>query len=223
MNFKKHWKKYIVLTGVLFLFPLVWLLFFGVHGRHNFNTLPYFSPDHPNGATSGTYTLPDFAFTNQDGSVYTLDSLKGKVWLATFYNTADKHLANITERLLNVNFKYRDEPDIAIVVFSTDPDRDTPQAMYQYVDANTRYNGFPGKWQFLTGNSAAMASYIRNGFFIQDIANEAIFRLVDADGRIRGMYGNTEYHIRDAMEDIALLKKEIDKKRYDERKKQEKP
>lgn len=221
MNFKKHWKKYIVLIGILFLFPLAWLLFFGVHGEHKFNTLPYFSPEHPTGSATSEYTLPDFAFYNQSGDIVTLDSLKGKVWLAAFYSIDNEHLAKITERLLNVNFKYRDEPDIAIVVFSTNPALDNPNAMQAYVESNTRYNGYPGKWQYLTGNEAAMSSYIRNGFFVQDLANEARFRLVDADGHVRGLYGNTEYHIRDAMEDIALLKKEIDKKRYDERKKKE--
>lgn len=218
MTSQRNWKKYIGLVGILFLFPLFWLLFFGIFSNHNFRTLKYFGPEATQGAEYSDYTLPGFAFANQDGEMITLDSLKGKVWLAAFYSTTDEHAAKITERLLNVNFKYRDEPDIYIVTFSTNCEADTPPIVQNYVQQLTKYNGFGGKWQYLTGDQAAMQSYFRNGFFIQDISSEPIFRLIDSEGHVRGLYGNTEYHIRDAMEDIALLKKEMDKKRYDERK-----
>jgi|JI9StandDraft_2_1071091.scaffolds.fasta_scaffold19568_2 protein SCO1/2 len=219
-------KKYIVLGGMLFLFPLVWFLFFGVFSKHNFSTLPYFSPEAPKGSPTANYHIPEFAFSNQDGIIVTDDSLKGKVWLAAFYDLANPHLAKITERLLNVNFKYRNEPDIRIVVFSTNSDNDTQPLVQQYVEQNTRYNSFPGKWEFLTGNQEAMNGFIRNGFLIQDLKNDALFRLVDGDGCIRGVYGNTEYHfvggagdsIPGVIQDIALLKKEIDLKKYNERK-----
>jgi hypothetical protein len=65
---------------------------------------------------------------------------------------------------------------------------------------------------------------MRNGFLLNDPEQEAIFRLVDYEGKIRGQYGNTEYHflggldsIPGVVQDIALLKKEIDIKRYEER------
>jgi hypothetical protein len=61
-----------------------------------------------------------------------------------------------------------------------------------------------------------MQDYIRDGFFVKDLRTEARFRLVDPNGQIRGLYGNTEYHIQDAIEDIALLKKEIDQRIFDE-------
>jgi hypothetical protein len=35
------------------------------------------------------------------------------------------------------------------------------------------------------------------------------------------MYGNTEFHLKAALEDISLLKKEIDLKAYNERKAKE--
>lgn len=218
MSNSNKWKKYIGLGGVLFLFPLVWLLFFGLAGDHKFRTLKYYTPEHPTGVDSGSYVLPDFVFENQDGIVVTNDSLKGKIWLAAFYSLNNPNLAKITERLLNVDFKYRKEPDIRIVVFSTDCEFDQQQPRADYINSNSRYHTYPHKWDYLAGNQDAMQSFIRNGFLINDIRNEAIFRLVDEQGRIRGLYGNTEYHIEDAMEDIALLRKESDKRKYDERK-----
>ncbi len=230
MYSKNKWKKYIGLAGILFLFPLLWLLFFGVFGEHKFKTLPYYGPEAIRGADSSSYIIPDFAFSDENGNIYTRDSLLGKVWLATFYNLGSQNLSGITERLLTVNFKYAGESDILIVNFSTDCNIDTQQMRSDYVQQNTRYNEFPGKWKMLTGNQDAMQAYIRNGFLINDISNEAIFRLIDADGHIRGLYGNTEYHflggggdsIPGAIQDIALLKKEIDLRNYNERKAREK-
>lgn len=226
MSKLNKWKKYIGLGGILFLFPLLWFLFFGVFSKHNFSTLLYYGPEALKGAKTSSYVIPEFAFVNPDGQIITDDSLKGKVWLAAFYDLSNEHLPKITERLLNVNFKYRNEPDIRIVVFSTDCDHDVTVLSKSYIDQNTRYNSFAHKWEFLTGNQEAMQSFIRNGFLINDLKNEAMFRLVDADGHIRGIYGNTEYHfvggggdsIPGVIQDIALLKKEIDLKKYNESK-----
>ncbi len=230
MSKTNKWKKYIGLGGILFLFPLAWLLFFGIFSKHNFGTLPYYGPEVPAGGKSSEYIIPPFAFSNENGMIITDDSLKGKVWLAAFYDLNNEHLSKITERLLNVNFKYRSEPDIRIVVFSTDCDHDTEPLRKAYVDQITRYNSSPGKWEFLSGNQQAMQSFIRNGFLINDMKTDAMFKLVDGDGHIRGVYGNTEYHfvggggdsIPGVIQDIALLKKEIDLTYYNERKKLEK-
>lgn len=228
MSTRSKWKKYIGLAGMLFLFPLLWLVFFGLLSKHKFKTLPYVGPENTM-STDPHYRIPDFAFADENGNIITRDSLVGKVWVAACYSTSDEHIAQITERLLNINFKYRNEPDIAIVVFSTHCDSDTPEATRAYIEQNTKYNSFGDKWKFLTGNQDAMQSYIRNGLLIQDLSNEAIFKLIDADGHIRGEYGNTEYHflggagdsIPGMVQDIALLKKEIDIRRYNERKAKE--
>lgn len=53
-------------------------------------------------------------------------------------------------------------------------------------------------------------------FFIRDLSNEALYRLVDPIGHVRGLYGNTEYHMQSIIEDIALLKKEMDLKKFNQ-------
>src|SRR5690606_585507 len=143
------------------------------------NTLKYYGPEARQGTEHSDYSLPDFAFINQEEKPYTRDSLMGKVWLAAFFSPDDPHLTKITERLLDFNWRYRDEPDILIVCFCTDCENTSARVMKQYIDQSTRYNGFPGKWQFLSGNYEAMQSYLHNGFLIEDISSEAIFRLVD--------------------------------------------
>ena len=100
-----------------------------------------------------------------------------------------------------------------------DTEYDTPEVLKTYIDDATKYNQFEGKWQFLTGDQEKIHELIRSGFEHQDLENTSVVFLVDTEGFVRGRYeGNREDEIKDAIEDIALLKKEIDKKEYDRRK-----
>jgi protein SCO1 len=211
---KINWKKYIGLIGILFLFPLALLLFFGKMGSHHFGTPPYFGPNEMQGADTSLYSLPPFVFSNQDGEAFGSDSLKGKIWVAAFYALSDSNAAKITERLLNINFKFRNKKQIGIVSFTTDPMNDSPHAMQGYIEQLNRYNITNNKWQYLTAQTEVMKSFMRNAFLIEDIHSEAIFRLVDHNGQIRGLYGNTEYHMEDLMEDISAISKSIKVQQY---------
>ena len=205
MNNKKI-KKYILLVGMLFFIPLALLIFLGPMGKHNFTEPLYFGPSCDTGCSNSDYQIPDFAFTNQENELINRDSLLGKIWVAAFVDFEDPNLPKITERLLIPNFKFRMEPDISIICFDPNGYSDT-SAVKAYVTQNLRYSNNKTKWQFLQGDSAAMASFVRNGFLIQDLKNEAVFRAVDEGGHIRGLYGNTEYHFENLMEDIAILNK----------------
>lgn len=223
MKAKTFWKKYTLILGVLFLFPLSLVLFFGVFTKHNFNSLPYFGP-HEVAAPGDTafYRLPPFELINHNAEIITLDSLRGKVWLAAFYATNSPHIRKITGRLLWPNFRYRGQEDIAIVSFTLDPAYDQPEVMKAYIEQTTQYNVFPNKWQFLTGDSAYLFNYLETGFLLDDPMHTATLWLVDTEGRLRGKYnGNLEEDVRDAIEDIALLKKELDILEYEEEKRRE--
>jgi protein SCO1/2 len=223
MKSKTSWKKYILLVGVLFLFPLSLVLFFGVFTKHNFNSLPYFGK-HEVVAPGDTsfYQLPPFALVNHDAEVITLDSLRGKVWLAAFYATNSPHIRKITGRLLWPNFRYRGQDDIVLVSFTLDPSHDQPQVMKSYIEQTTQYNVFPNKWQYLTGDSAYLFEYYKTAFMLDDPMHTATLWLVDTEGHLRGKYnGNLEEDVRDAIEDIALLKKELDLVEYEEEKRRE--
>lgn len=219
-TFRSQFKKYALLIGVLLLFPLAGLILFGVLGEHKFNTLPYYTVDGPiEGKGPGAQRVEPFALTNQNGEAFDSRSLKGKVWLAGFYATNAPHVAEFTKQLLWPNWRYRDEDDIFTICFTLDAEHDTPEALSSYVSRNTRYNGAPDKWQFLTGNQAEIDAIIAQSFMIQrdpaEPNNIATLWLVDAEGYLRGVYhAASEDQIQDAVEDIALLKKEMDLASY---------
>lgn len=219
MNNRKKILKYTLLIGVLFLFPLSLLLFFGVLTRHEFNTMPYLGPHkiNPEQPEDTIYhRLPDFKLLNQEGEVYTLDSLQGKVWLAAFYATNAPYIKKVTARLLWPNFRYRHEDDILLVCFTLDADHDTPEVLKTYTEQMVKYHDYPGKWQFLTGDQLQIDQIIQKGFLLENPDSTAYMYLVDTYGHLRARYNaNLEDHIKDAIEDIALLKKELDREEYE--------
>lgn len=217
-------KKYAVLLGIMLALPLIGLLVLGIDGTHHFNSLPYYTADGPSETlTPEAQKIKPFELTNQAGEAFGSEALEGKVWLAAFFSTNGEYVAQITKQLLWPNFRYRDENDITTVCFTLDAAHDTPEVLSRYVEKNTRYNGFDGKWQFLTGAQADIDRVISESFMIQrdpaDPNNIATLWLVDSKGYLRGVYhAASEDAIKDAVEDIALLQKEMDEAAYAKRK-----
>ena len=213
-------KNRLILTAMMLALPLAGLVFFGLLTEHNFNTLPYYTVDGPmEGQTLDAQRVGDFNLVNHLGEPFSSAELRGKVWLAAFYGTDAPHVAQVTRQLLWPNFRYRDEGDIVVVSFSLSPVHDTPEVLQEYVNRNTRYNGFTGKWQFLTGKPEDIDRVVSEDFMIQRDPNEpnnvATIWLVDTEGFLRGVYhAASEDAIKDAVEDIALLKKERDVAEY---------
>lgn len=217
---KKKLKQSAYLIAIMLGLPLTGLLVLGIDGEHHFSTLPYFTKEGSMDSWNpDAKRVMSFALTNQDGHAFHSDSLAGKVWLAAFYSTEADHVAQMTKQLLWPNFRYRDEDDIATVCFTLNAANDQPEVLQEYVQRTTRYNGFKGKWQFLTGNQESIDELIADSFMIErdpsDPNNIATLWLVDGEGYLRGVYhAASEDAIKDAVEDIALLQKEMDEAAY---------
>ena len=205
--------------GLIFLLvgiPLLGIVVLGILGNHKFNTLPYFTEEGPiDSLVPGVLQIEDFELTNHLGQTYGTRDLHGSVWIAAFFATDADHVGVMTRQLLWPNFRYKDKDGISIVCFTLNPEHDTPSVLEDYIKLNTRYNGVDGKWQFLTGEKVEIDRIIREEFKIKrdpkDPQNIATLWLVDSKGYLRGVYhAASEDALRDATEDIALLRKEMD-------------
>jgi cytochrome oxidase Cu insertion factor (SCO1/SenC/PrrC family) len=217
MTASRSWKKYIGLAGILFLFPLTWWLVFARGSVHHFTTTKYFSPDAPQGNDTPTYVIPPFAFEDHTGQVFTSDSLTGKTWMAVFMNTGEEMLPRITQRLLLANFPLRNELDVHLVLFSTNCEIDQPERIKSYVEQVTKglYPQEIAKWHYLRAkDDSTMKKFFAEAFFVKNLKEEARFRLVDQLGYVRGLYGNTEYHVQSMVEDVRIVKKQYDIANY---------
>ena len=215
--------KRLTLVLLLVAVPLTCVIVLGVLGTHEFSTLPYYnSSGKLDSLTGDAHRVGEFSFFNHKGENYGSKDLKGKVWISAFFSTNSKHVGKTTRQLLWPNFRYRDVEGINIVCFSLDPENDTPEVLNEYVEQNTRYNSVKDKWQFLTGDKTEIDKVIAEDFLIQrdpeDPNNIATLWLVDKNGYLRGVYhAASEDALKDATEDIALLKKEMAVEEYKRR------
>lgn len=212
--------KRIILIFLLVGIPLFGIVVLGILGDHRFNTLPYFTEEGPiDTLVPGVLQVDDFELINHLGQPFGSKDLQGSVWIAAFFATDAEHVGVMTRQLLWPNFRYRDKKGISIVCFTLNPEHDTPSILEEYINMNTRYNGVDDKWQFLTGEKEEIDRIIRDEFKIkrdpEDPENIATLWLVDSKGYLRGVYhAASEDALRDATEDIALLRKEMDIKEH---------
>ena len=84
-------------------------------------------------------------------------------------------------------------PDVRLISFSVDPQRDTPAALAEYA---RRFRAEPGRWFFLTGDQKTLDALDRRAFMLGNVdgslEHSTRFVLVDRQGRIRGYYGTSE-------------------------------
>lgn len=99
-----------------------------------------------------SYEVQDFEFTNHRGEQVSLDSLKGKPWLAMFIFTNCTTICSpMTYNMSEIQQILVDKgvEDYNIVAFSVDPERDTPEVLTEYL---SRYSvPDESKWHLLTG------------------------------------------------------------------------
>lgn len=138
--------------------------------------------------------LPPFELTERDGSTVALADLAGAPWVADFvFTRCAIYCPRLTARMKEL--RQRLPPRVRSVSFSVDPEYDTPAVLAQYA----RTWGIEGRdWLFLTGSRAAMWELVRHGFLqpVEEtpevegspILHSNRFVLVDARGRMRGLY-----------------------------------
>ena len=146
--------------------------------------------------------LPAFSLEAHDGRRVSLESLRGRVWIADFIFTRCGGVCPaMTTRMSSLREEVSD--DLRFVSFSVDPGYDTPQVLAAYAK-----NLEPGdQWVFLTGPQPAVYSLATDGFHLaamevppdQQIEggdgpflHSSRFVLVDREGRLRGYYDSTD-------------------------------
>ncbi|MFK7757827.1 MAG: hypothetical protein AB8B53_12930 [Flavobacteriales bacterium] len=224
--------KKALLIFMIFLFPLGFLLFFGLALDHKFNTLPYYHPsellvlDSTSNELGKTYYIPDFKFTNHDGREINNQTLDDDIYLMAPYSLENEiYLPVITKRLLTANFKYRDETNIKIVGLNSDGIVRSKTELKEYMDGISKNSDETNNYFYLSADSEQeMKSFISEGLGIKNIDNSSLAVLIDTEGQIRGRYNlNAEKMVNDAIEDMALLRKEIDIANYEAEKSHSNP
>ena len=159
-------------------------------------------------------SVPEFTLTERDGSIVSLQQLRGKIWVADFIYTSCTDTCPLQSAMMaKLQQEYATKPDFQLVSFTVDPERDTPQALTSYA---TKFQADGKRWYFLTGQRDRIVRLVEEGFHLAVttvssdadpagiIGHSPRFVLVDKDARIRGYYDSRE------SEAFVRLKNDID-------------
>jgi protein SCO1/2 len=142
--------------------------------------------------------VADFELQSQTGRQITRADLLGKVWIADFIFT---HCAGpcprMTADLARIAGDLTSFPDLRLVSFSVDPERDTPAVLAEYARG---YGADAERWYFLTGDKAAIFKLAKESFHVgaadgdatDPVMHSTRFVLVDRSGKIRGYYDSND-------------------------------
>lgn len=138
--------------------------------------------------------LPEFELVDQNGEMFSLADLQGKMWLADFiFTTCGGPCPIMSSQFARLQDKYSPFEDFRLLSISVNPEYDTPPILKEYGD---RYGADHSRWTFLTGEREAIHTLAVDGFHVGSI-EEPVFHstryiLVDSGARIRGYYISTE-------------------------------
>lgn len=157
------------------------------------------SPNQPIAVDDGSlprlFDTPDFEFTNHADKTLNSDALKDKVWVGFLFLThCPTGACPVMVGKMAELQKALPDGEIEFVSFSVDPERDTPEAMGEYVKTVT--GDTPGdRWHLLTGGTQASMQEFATTMKMavgEDFGHSTQFLLIDKDGYARGVYGNTD-------------------------------
>ena len=140
--------------------------------------------------------LRDFALTNQNNIVVSLEDLRGKVWVADIiFTRCPGPCRRMTKDMARLQDLWPTNSPVRFVSLTSDPDFDTPTVLRRYA---TDYKADTNRWDFLTGTKHQIVEAAANFKFArvektkdeQESENDlfihsTIFIVVDKHGQLR--------------------------------------
>ena len=168
------------------------------------------SSDYPN-----IHTISQYEFTNQEGRAFGSKNLKGSIYVADFIFTICPSICpKMTTNLSRVQevFSYK---EVQLVSFSVMPWLDSVAVLNNYA---LKRGVNSEQWNLLTGPQEEIYKLARQSFFAEKeigltkdksaFLHTENFILVDAKGRIRGVYNGTlRLEVNRLIKDIRTLLK----------------
>ncbi len=144
--------------------------------------------------------LEDFVLTDQSGQPFDSTSLKGKVWVGSFFFTNCPAICWRLNQALAALQETNPASAVHYVSITCDPDNDTPAALAKY---SQHFKADPARWTFLTGDFKLIRRVGNEMFQVaveKETHSDRAF-VVDRKGQVRGRFRLTE------PDQVEMLKK----------------
>jgi cytochrome oxidase Cu insertion factor (SCO1/SenC/PrrC family) len=191
----KYWLMLVCLLAAVYGSFVVWRMGHDAEAGHGAE-VPVAS------TTSKEPPLTDFVLTDQNGSPFDSQSLRGKVWVGSFFFTNCPSACWRLNQALAAIQQGSPDSQVRYISITCDPDNDTPEALTKYAE---QFKADPGRWTFLTGDLKKIRQ-IGNDFFKVAVENKTHSDrafVVDRQGQVRGRFRLTE------PDQVEMLKKLI--------------
>lgn len=164
--------------------------------------------------TDGPTTIGSFSLVDQSGATFTDRDLAGRIHVASFlFTTCPSLCPALVSRLRPVQdaLARHGAHDVTLVSYSVTPRIDTPEALAAFGAAR----GIdPRRWKLLTdggGGASQIERLMRDSYFAADERGKLLHTervaLVDAQGRLRGVYNGTQpFEMERLLDDIDALR-----------------
>jgi cytochrome oxidase Cu insertion factor (SCO1/SenC/PrrC family) len=135
--------------------------------------------------------VADFVLTDETGKPFDSASLKGKVWVTSFFFTNCPAICWRMNQALAAWQHTHPDSDVKFVSITCDPDNDTPEALAKYA---AHFKADPNRWKFLTGEMPKIQDIGQKSFKISVVKGDHTDRacVVDKTGKVRGRFRLTE-------------------------------
>lgn len=160
--------------------------------------------------------VPEFKLVDEQGQPIGAADLRGRIWVADFiFTQCAGPCPRMSKRMAELQNFVATAPNVRLISFSVDPDRDTPRILTAY---GKSYGAKPGLWHFVTGDERAIHELATKGFKLSvesatdttPILHSTYFMLVDSQGRIRGAFDGDDpaayQRLKDAIQQLLTEK-----------------
>jgi len=179
------------------------------------------APEAPDEPLPRYGVLPVFDFVDHQGRPFSLNDLRGKVWVIdTIFTRCTAICPTLTGGMRDIQSALKlqkgIEQDVQLVSLSIDGGYDSPEVLRRFADA---YGADPALWTFLTGGQDAVWPFVQEGLKLpvepgppgdeMNILHSGKLVLVDRVGVIRGYYdGLSEAGRTEMLADLRRLTRE---------------
>jgi cytochrome oxidase Cu insertion factor (SCO1/SenC/PrrC family) len=123
--------------------------------------------------------VADFTLTNQNAQAFTLDGLRGKVWVADIiFTRCAGPCPRMTRQMHELQDALPASDPAQLVTLTTDADYDTPPVLKRYADKN---GADAARWHFLTGDKRDVAHLAIDSLKLTAVAKQPAERTSDVD------------------------------------------
>ncbi len=153
------------------------------------NPLAVVHVERPTQLPSAGPPLESFELTDSQGKPFTSQSLRGQVWLGSFFFTScPSACRKLNQAISGLQQKH---PELQFVSITCDPQNDTPEALAAYAKL---FKADPARWHFLTGPIDYILRIGRDVFKVTVVQGDHSTRaaLVGRDGKIIGHFNPLE-------------------------------